>query len=120
MTATGLTAYTTLLTSATANAAVFGMLMSVAAVGAFMALFFTSLTVIYSVTLAVTTFATGTVLFLSMSAALIVAVAREFWEGLIKIFELAMSAIAMIGSALATISAAGKTQIITVQKHPPH
>jgi hypothetical protein len=48
------------------------------------------------------------------------AVAREFWEGLIKIFELAMSAIAMIGSALATISAAGKTQIITVQKHPPH
>ncbi len=48
------------------------------------------------------------------------AVAREFWEGLIKIVELAMSAIAMIGSALATISAAGKTQIITVQKHPPH
>jgi hypothetical protein len=73
MTATGLTAYTTLLTSATANAAVFGMLMSMAAVGAFMALFFTSLTVIYSVTLAVTTFATGTVLFLSICAALIVA-----------------------------------------------
>jgi hypothetical protein len=71
--ATGLNAYTTLLTSATANAAVFGMLMSVAAVGAFMALFFTSLTVIYSVTLAVTTFATGTVLFLSMCTALIVA-----------------------------------------------
>jgi hypothetical protein len=48
------------------------------------------------------------------------AVATEFWEGLIKIFELAMSAIAMIGSVLATISAAGKTQIITVQKHTPH
>ncbi|KAH9560330.1 hypothetical protein CY35_06G099900 [Sphagnum magellanicum] len=80
MTATGLTAYTTLLTSATANAAVFGMLMSMAAVGAFMALFFTSLTVIYSVTLALTTFATGTVLFLSMCAALIVAATANFWN----------------------------------------
>lgn len=69
---TGFTAFMLVVLIATINAVFVGLLMSLSAVGAFMAMFFTSLTVIYVGALTATAFALGTVAFMAICAILFV------------------------------------------------
>jgi hypothetical protein len=115
---TGFTAFMLVVLIATTNAVFVGLLMSLSAVGAFIAMFFTSLTVIYIGALTATAFALGTVAFMAICAILFVtgwiAFAWVSWEIVKKGLHIAKTTLGITGNALTTVSNAGSAQAIII------
>ncbi|XP_024526730.1 uncharacterized protein LOC112345063 [Selaginella moellendorffii] len=108
------------LVTATANAVAIGFLMSVTGIGAFVALFFMMLTAVYIGALVTAAVAISCIALSTIGAAILVTAWILFWwclwQGAKKATDFVRGSLALTGSALSAVSAAGPTQVIAVEK----
>lgn len=118
---TGFGAFMLFFMAATANTIIVGLLMSLAAVGGFMALFFTCLTAIFVGALSVAAFVISVTTIVTITAVSIAAGWIGFfwlvWQGIRKSLDVTRSSFLMTASALSAISTNGSISKINLKKN---
>lgn len=118
---TGFGAFMLFFLAATTNTIIVGLLMSLAAVGGFMVIFFSCLVAIFVGALSVAAFVISVITLVTITAVSIAAGWIGFfwlvWQGIRKSLDLTRSSFLMTASALSSISTNGSLSKINIKKN---